>query len=166
MSEPLLSVRDLRVGFVTEGGRVQAVDGVSFDLAPGEVLAIVGESGSGKSVTAQTIVGLTRSPNARVEGSVRLRGKELIDASEETLRERPRCADSDGLPGSDDLLQPGLPDRRADRRGDPSPRFQGTGRPGRVAGDGRCSTRSGSRTPRGASTVTRTSSRAGCDSGR
>ncbi|HEV7401227.1 MAG TPA: ABC transporter ATP-binding protein [Solirubrobacterales bacterium] len=86
MSEALLSVSELRVGFATEGGRVQAVDGVSFDLAPGEVLAIVGESGSGKSVTAQTIVGLTRSPNAQIEGSVRLRGTELIDAGDEALR--------------------------------------------------------------------------------
>ncbi|HWI96082.1 MAG TPA: ABC transporter ATP-binding protein [Solirubrobacterales bacterium] len=85
-SEPLLSVDDLRVGFVTEGGRLQAVDGVSFELAPGEVLAIVGESGSGKSVTAQTLIGLTRSPNARIEGSVRLRGTELIDADDEELR--------------------------------------------------------------------------------
>ncbi len=85
-SPPLLSVRDLRVGFVTEAGRVQAVDGVSFDLAPGEVLAIVGESGSGKSVTAQTIIGLTRSPNSRIEGSTRLRGDELLDASERELR--------------------------------------------------------------------------------
>ena len=84
---PLLSVRDLRVGFVTEGGRVQAVDGVSFDLAPGEVLAIVGESGSGKSVTAQTILGLTRSHNATIEGSVRLGESELLDASEAELRE-------------------------------------------------------------------------------
>ena len=84
--EALLSVRDLRVGFVTEGGRVQAVDGVSFELAPGEVLAIVGESGSGKSVTAQTIIGLTRSQNARIEGSVRLRGAELTDAGDEALR--------------------------------------------------------------------------------
>jgi oligopeptide/dipeptide ABC transporter ATP-binding protein len=86
VSETLLSVRDLRVGFATEGGRLQAVDGVSFDLAPGEVLAIVGESGSGKSVTAQTIVGLTRSPNARIEGSVALRGEELLDAGEAELR--------------------------------------------------------------------------------
>ena len=85
-AESLLSVRDLRVGFVTEGGRLQAVDGVSFELAPGEVLAIVGESGSGKSVTAQTLIGLTRSPNSRIEGSVRLRGTELIDAGDEELR--------------------------------------------------------------------------------
>jgi peptide/nickel transport system ATP-binding protein len=82
----LLEVRDLRVGFATEGGLVQAVDGVSFELAPGEVLAIVGESGSGKSVTAQTVLGLTRSPNARIEGSVLLRGQELIDASEAELQ--------------------------------------------------------------------------------
>jgi peptide/nickel transport system ATP-binding protein len=87
MSEaPLLSVRDLRVGFATEGGLVQAVDGVSFDLAPGEVLAIVGESGSGKSVTAQTIVGLTRSHNARIEGSVRLGEEDLVAASESQLQ--------------------------------------------------------------------------------
>jgi ABC-type glutathione transport system ATPase component len=85
-SQNLLEVRDLRVGFVTEGGLVQAIDGVSFDLAGGEVLAIVGESGSGKSVTAQTVLGLTRSPNSRIEGSVRLRGQELIDASEAELQ--------------------------------------------------------------------------------
>jgi peptide/nickel transport system ATP-binding protein/oligopeptide transport system ATP-binding protein len=82
----LLSVTDLRVGFATEGGLVQAVDGVSFDLQPGEVLAIVGESGSGKSVTAQTIMGLTRSNNSRIEGSVELAGEKLTDAEDATLR--------------------------------------------------------------------------------
>jgi oligopeptide/dipeptide ABC transporter ATP-binding protein len=85
-SPQLLSVADLRVGFVTEGGRVQAVDGVSFGVEPGEVLAIVGESGSGKSVTAQTIIGLTRSPNSRIEGSVRLGDEELLEAGDEELR--------------------------------------------------------------------------------
>jgi peptide/nickel transport system ATP-binding protein len=85
-AQPLLSVQDLRIGFTTEGGLLQAVDGVSFDLAPGEVLAIVGESGSGKSVTAQTVMGLSRSPNARIEGSVRLHGEELIGASEAELQ--------------------------------------------------------------------------------
>jgi oligopeptide/dipeptide ABC transporter ATP-binding protein len=83
---PLLSVDDLRVGFATEDGRVQAVDGVSFELEPGEVLAIVGESGSGKSVTAQTIIGLTRGPNSRIEGSVKLNGEELTTQSESDLQ--------------------------------------------------------------------------------
>jgi oligopeptide/dipeptide ABC transporter ATP-binding protein len=83
---PLLSVQDLRVGFATEAGLLQAVDGVSFDVSPGEVLAIVGESGSGKSVTAQTIMGLTRSKNSRIEGSVRLEGEELVEASDADLR--------------------------------------------------------------------------------
>jgi peptide/nickel transport system ATP-binding protein len=86
MSERLLEVQGLRVSFATEGGPVQAVNGVSFELAAGEVLAIVGESGSGKSVTAQTVVGLTRSPNARIEGSARFRGSELIAASETDLQ--------------------------------------------------------------------------------
>ncbi len=86
MSQALLTVEDLRVSFNTQSGRVQAVDGVSFELAPGEVLAIVGESGSGKSVTAQTILGLTRSPNAEISGSARLGEQELLSAGEDELR--------------------------------------------------------------------------------
>jgi oligopeptide/dipeptide ABC transporter ATP-binding protein len=86
VSEILLSVHDLRVRFVTEDGIVRAVDGVSFELAAGDVLAIVGESGCGKSVTSQTMMGLTRSPNARIEGSVRYRGEELLTAPDEVLR--------------------------------------------------------------------------------
>jgi peptide/nickel transport system ATP-binding protein len=84
--EPILDVQDLRVSFATEEGIVQAVDGVSFELAGGEVLAVVGESGCGKSVTAMTLLGLTRSPNARFEGTARYKGTELIGASEGQLR--------------------------------------------------------------------------------
>jgi oligopeptide/dipeptide ABC transporter ATP-binding protein len=83
---PLLTVEDLRVAFATEEGRLQAVDGVSFDLSPGEVLAIVGESGSGKSVTAQTMIGLTRAKNSQIEGSVRLDGEELLSAGDAEMR--------------------------------------------------------------------------------
>jgi peptide/nickel transport system ATP-binding protein/oligopeptide transport system ATP-binding protein len=79
-------VEDLRVRFTTEDGVVHAVDGVSFDLRPGEILGIVGESGSGKSVTAQTLMGLTRSPNAEISGSVGFHGMELVTASEEQLQ--------------------------------------------------------------------------------
>ncbi len=85
MTEPLLDVQDLQVSFATEDGTVRAVDGVSFTLDRGEVVAIVGESGSGKSVTVMTLMGLTRSPNARFAGSARLRGGDLITASEEEL---------------------------------------------------------------------------------
>jgi ABC-type glutathione transport system ATPase component len=86
VASSLLSVQDLQVSFATHSGRVQAVDGVSFALTPGEVLAIVGESGSGKSVTAQTILGLTRSPNAEISGSIQLGEQELLNASEGELR--------------------------------------------------------------------------------
>ena len=85
-AEPMLSVQDLRVSFATEEGIVQAVDGVSFELAGGEVLAVVGESGCGKSVTAMTLMGLTRSPNARFGGTAHYKGTELIGASEDQLR--------------------------------------------------------------------------------
>jgi peptide/nickel transport system ATP-binding protein len=83
---PLLEVSDLRVSFTTEDGVVQAVDGVSFSVGRGEVVAIVGESGSGKSVTAMTLMGLTRGPNARFEGSATFDGIELVTASNAELR--------------------------------------------------------------------------------
>ena len=86
MSEPILDVRDLKVSFRTEEGVVQAVDGVSFELGAGEVLAVVGESGCGKSVTAMTLMGLTRSPNATFEGTATYRDQELIAATDEQLQ--------------------------------------------------------------------------------
>ena len=83
----ILKVDDLKVSFATEDGVVQAVGGVSFELRAGEVLAIVGESGSGKSVTAQTITGLTRAPNARITGSVTYRDRELNGLDDDQLRD-------------------------------------------------------------------------------
>jgi peptide/nickel transport system ATP-binding protein len=82
----LLEVSHLRVSFATEEGIVQAVDDVSFTVDEGEIVAIVGESGSGKSVTAMTLMGLTRSPNAKFDGSATLKGQELITASDSELR--------------------------------------------------------------------------------
>jgi peptide/nickel transport system ATP-binding protein len=86
MSDQLLKVDDLRVSFATEDGIVRAVDGVSFTVNSGEVVAIVGESGSGKSVTAMTLMGLTRGPNAQFEGSATFAGTELVTAAENELR--------------------------------------------------------------------------------
>jgi peptide/nickel transport system ATP-binding protein/oligopeptide transport system ATP-binding protein len=86
MSDELLSIDDLKVGFATDDGLVQAVDGVSFDVKRGEIVAVVGESGSGKSVTGMTLMGLTRGPNARITGSATLDGQELLTASNEDLR--------------------------------------------------------------------------------
>jgi peptide/nickel transport system ATP-binding protein len=86
MAERLLEVRDLAVSFQTDEGVVQAADGVSFELAAGEVLAVVGESGCGKSVTAMTLMGLTRSPNARFGGTAHYKGTELVGASDEELQ--------------------------------------------------------------------------------
>jgi oligopeptide/dipeptide ABC transporter ATP-binding protein len=84
---PLLEVDELTVDFRTDEGTVHAVDGVSFSMQPGEVLSIVGESGCGKSVTAMTILGLTRGPNAQISGSVRYQGIDLTSASTEELQE-------------------------------------------------------------------------------
>jgi oligopeptide/dipeptide ABC transporter ATP-binding protein len=85
-ASPLLSVSDLEVSFRTEDGVVRAVDGVSFEIRSGEVLAVVGESGCGKSVTAMSLMGLTRGPNAAIAGRAQLDGTDLVAASDEQLR--------------------------------------------------------------------------------
>src|SRR5947207_5483069 len=86
MAEKLLDVKDLHVQFTTEDGVVRAVDGVSFQLDRGKVLGIVGESGSGKSVTAMTILGLTRGVNAKFEGEVLYKNQDLVKLNEAQLR--------------------------------------------------------------------------------
>jgi peptide/nickel transport system ATP-binding protein len=86
-SEPLLSISDLQVHFDTREGTVRAVDGVSFDVHPGEVVCVVGESGSGKTVTAESITQLIDMPPGRIAGGeVRFDGRDLTELSDKQLR--------------------------------------------------------------------------------
>jgi len=87
MAERLIEVTDLKVQFATEDGIVKAVDGVSFELERGKVLGIVGESGSGKSVTAMTLLGLTRDKNTRFEGELLYKGRDVLKMDEGELQE-------------------------------------------------------------------------------
>jgi peptide/nickel transport system ATP-binding protein len=87
MSEPVLSVRGLRTHFFTRAGVVKAVDDVSFDIAPREVMGLVGESGSGKSITGYSIMGLVDPPGRIVEGSIVLDGIELVGLPPEQMRQ-------------------------------------------------------------------------------
>jgi oligopeptide/dipeptide ABC transporter ATP-binding protein len=83
----VLSIRELRVEFETDGGPLRAVDGVSFDLLPGQTLGVVGESGSGKTVTALSILGLLDSPSARLRtGEILYQGRDLLRLPEPELR--------------------------------------------------------------------------------
>ena len=111
-----LVVRGLTTTFETPRGTAIAVDGVDFDVAPGEVLGLVGESGSGKSVTLRSILRLVRAPG-HVERPVdvaRPRSGRACRSAE--LRARARRRDRDDLPGADDGAQPGAAGRPADRR--------------------------------------------------
>ena len=84
---PLLQVRGLQTYFHTEAGVAKAVDGVSFDIMPGEVLGLVGESGSGKSVTALSILRLIPDPPGKiVGGSILYKGQDLLKLSWEGIR--------------------------------------------------------------------------------
>lgn len=83
--KPLLEVRNLKTIFNTEDGVVRAVDGVSFEVYPGEVLGIVGESGCGKSVTSLSIMRLVAQPGKITEGEILFDGKNLLDLSEDEM---------------------------------------------------------------------------------
>lgn len=82
----LLEVRDLRTQFHTPNGLVRAVNSVSFDIEPGETVAIVGESGSGKSVMALSILRLLASPPAQTTGTIKFKGANLMDLSPRDMR--------------------------------------------------------------------------------
>ena len=87
MAERLIEVDGLKVQFATEDGIVKAVDGVDFQLQRGQVLGIVGESGSGKSVTAMTLLGLTKDKNTRFEGEVLYKGRNVLQMNEDELQD-------------------------------------------------------------------------------
>src|SRR6476661_5300656 len=102
----VLEVRDLRVGYLTRGGLVRAVNGVSFFLRPGERLGLVGESGSGKSTTALSLMQLLHEPAIIEGGEVLLSGVNLLGLSEEEMR-KTRFADIALIPqGAMNSLNP------------------------------------------------------------
>jgi oligopeptide/dipeptide ABC transporter ATP-binding protein len=86
--EPLLSIRDLVVEFTTEDGTVHAVDGISYDVMPGEILGIVGESGSGKSVSTMSLLGLIPQPPGKItSGTAMFKGQDLLTLKKKELRD-------------------------------------------------------------------------------
>jgi peptide/nickel transport system ATP-binding protein len=86
MTGALLEVRNLRVEFPTRHGTLTAIDGVSFDIAPGEVLGVVGESGAGKSLTGAAIIGLLEPPGRIAAGEIRLEGQRIDTLPPEQMR--------------------------------------------------------------------------------
>lgn len=84
--EPVLSVRDLRVEYYTDSGVVKAVNGISFDLMPGQKLGLVGESGSGKSTMALALMRMIKPPGRIAGGQMLLQGTDLVQATEKQMR--------------------------------------------------------------------------------
>src|SRR4051795_12116177 len=86
MTAPLLEVKNLRVEFPTRHGTLVALDDVSFDIAPGEILGVVGESGAGKSLTGAAIIGLLDPPGRIAGGEIRFDGKRIDTLPYEQMR--------------------------------------------------------------------------------
>ena len=86
MTKPVLSVRNLEVEFVTRRATLRAINGVSFDIAKGEVLGMVGESGAGKSVTGLAVIGLIDPPGRISAGEIELSGTRIDHLPSEEIR--------------------------------------------------------------------------------
>ena len=85
--EPILEISDLQTHFFTKAGILRAVDGVSFEIGAGEIVGLVGESGSGKSITGFSIIGLVDSPGKIIGGSIKFKGQDLNDLSNEQMQQ-------------------------------------------------------------------------------
>ena len=86
MPSPLLEVKNLRVEFPTRRGTLVALDDISFDIAPGEILGVVGESGAGKSLTGAAIIGLLDPPGRVAAGEIRFDGQRIDNLPYEEMR--------------------------------------------------------------------------------
>src|ERR687883_600605 len=86
MTDPVLSVRSLRVEFPTRRGTLVAVDDLSFQIAPGEILGVVGESGAGKSLTGAAIIGLLEPPGRIAAGEIHLEGRRIDNLPPSEMR--------------------------------------------------------------------------------
>lgn len=107
--EPLLSIRGLRVDWITEAGPVRAVDDVSLDVAPGEVLGLAGESGSGKSTLAQAVLRILPPPAVITGGEIWFEGQDLLRLDEPALRRIRWARISMVFQAAMDALNPVLP---------------------------------------------------------
>ena len=158
---PLLSIRDLSVAFRTQEGLREVLHGVSFDIMPGETVAIVGESGSGKSTTATAIVNLLPGTGQVTAGSITLEGRELTTLNRREI-EAVRGRDigfvpQDPMSNLNPVWSIGFQVKEAIRANG----IAQDARPPRRA-PSRCCSRQVSRTPRSVCTSSRTSSRAAC----
>ena len=114
-------MRNLRVEFPTRRGTLLAVDDVSFEIAPGEVLGVVGESGAGKSLTGNAIIGLLEPPGRIAGGEIRLEGRRIDNLPYEEMRKVRGARDRRDLPGPADQPQPALFGRPPAGRDHPDP---------------------------------------------
>lgn len=106
--EAYVHIRDLRVEFRRDGQTVNAVNGVSFDVQKGEVMALIGESGSGKSVTLRTLMRLHPPKSSVLSGTLRVGEEEVLKMSASAAAALPRRALRDDFPGAVAGLRPGL----------------------------------------------------------
>ena len=112
---PLLSVRNLSIVFDGRHGPLQALEGVSFDIAPGEILGVVGESGAGKSLTGTAVIGLLDPPGRVAGGSIHLNGQRIDNLPAEAMRKLRGRRDRRDFSGSAHLASPNAESWRPDR---------------------------------------------------